>query len=151
MFNFSLLEFVIPLVAALGLGGIFGAYFQSRFQHQKEVQEDIHNLKRQRYGAILIQMLTILDPGHGLLKAQKFRPDLKNISDFKEEVKIEMLNSVLYASDEVIKAMAEFVKSPTYSSYIKTASAIRQDLWNRKTKIGEDILKEFAAKEENHL
>ena len=91
-------------------------------------------------------MLTIIDPEHGLSKAQKFRPDLKNILDFKEEVKIEMLNSVLYASDEVIRAMAEFVKSPTYSSYIKTASAMRQDLWNRKTEIGEDILKEFATK-----
>lgn len=138
---------IFSILTAIGLGGIFGAYFQSRFQHQKEVQEDIHNLKRQRYGAILIQMLTILDPEHGLSKTQKFRPDLKNIDDFKEEVKIEMLNSVLYASDEVIKAMAEFVKNPTFSSYIKTASTMRIDLWNRKTKIGEDVLKEFAAKE----
>ncbi len=143
-------QIIIVLLTALG-GGFFGAYFQSRFQHQKELKSDIHELKRQRYGAILIQMLTILDPEHGLSKTQKFRPDLKNIDDFKEEVKTEMLNSVLYAGDEVIKAMADFVKSPTYSSYIKTASAMRMDLWNRKTEIGEDILKEFAAKEENQL
>jgi len=43
---FNSFEFIIALLTALGLGGILGAYFQSRFQHQKEVEEDIHQLKR---------------------------------------------------------------------------------------------------------
>jgi len=139
--NFA--QLIIPLLTALGLGGIFGAYFQSRFQHQKEVKEDIHQLKRKRYGAILIQMITILDPER-LSKTQAFRPDLTDIEDLKEEVKTEMLNSVLFANDEVIKAMAEFIQTPNHSSYIKTASAMRKDLWNKKTKIGEDVLKNFG-------
>lgn len=117
--NFSTFELIISVLTALGLGGIFSTYFQSRFQHQKEIKEDVHNLKRQRYGAILIQMLTILDPEHGLSKTQKFRPDLINIEDFKDEVKIEMLNSVLFANDNVIKAMAEFIHSPNHAAYIK--------------------------------
>jgi len=139
--NFA--QLIIPLLTALGLGGIFGAYFQSRFQHQKEVKEDIHQLKRKRYGAILIQMITILDPER-LSKTQAFRPDLTDIEDLKEEVKTEMLNSVLFANDEVIKAMAEFIQTPNHSSYIKTASAMRKDLLNKKTKIGEDVLKNFG-------
>jgi len=138
------LESIISVVSAIGIGGIAGAYLQLHFQHQKEIKEDIHQLKRQRYGAILIQMLTILDPSHGLSKTQQFRPDLKNIEDFKEEVKIEMLNGVLYASDEVVKAMAEFINNPSYPLYIKTAAAMRKDLWNRRTKIGEDILQVFT-------
>jgi len=140
------LEFIISLITAIGLGGIFGAFFQSKFQHQREIKEDIHNLKRQRYGAILIQMLTIIEPEHGLIKSQKYRPDLKSIDDFKEEIKIEMLNSVLYANDDVIKSVAEFVENPNHSNYIKTAIVMRQDLWNRKTKIGKDILKKFVIK-----
>ena len=139
--NFA--QLIIPLLTALGLGGIFGAYFQSRFQHQKEVKEDIHQLKRKRYGAILIQMITTLDPER-LSKTQAFRPDLTDIEDLKEEIKTEMLNSVLFANDEVIKAMAEFIQTPNHSSYIKTASAMRKDLWNKKTKIGEDVLKNFG-------
>lgn len=111
MFNFSTFELLISILTALGFGGIFGAYFQSRFQHQKEIQEDIHNLKRQRYGAILIQMLTILDPERGLSKAQKFRPDLKDVRDFKEEVRVEMLNSVLFASDNVIEQWLNLSKN----------------------------------------
>lgn len=120
MQNFTSFEIILSLVSAIGVGGVLGAYFQSHFQHQRELKSDIHELKRQRYGAILIQMLTILDPEHGLSKTQKFRPDLKNIEDFKEEVKIEMLNSVLFANDNVIKAMAEFIHNPNYSAYIKT-------------------------------
>ena len=141
--NFNTFELIISVLTALGLGGIFGTYFQSRFQHQKEIKEDIHNLKRQRYGAILIQMLTILDPEHGLSKTQKFRPDLKNIEDFKEEVKIEMLNSVLFANDNVIKAMAEFIRNPNHAAYIKTVVSMRKDLWGKKTKITEDTLNVF--------
>lgn len=90
-------------------------------------------------------MLTILDFKHGLSKIQEFRPDLKNLEDIKQVVKTEMLNSVLFANDEVIKAMAGFVKNPNYSAYIKTASAMRKDLWNKRTRIGEDILQEFTS------
>ncbi len=140
------IEVAISLLATIGLGGILGAYFQSRFQHQKEVKEDIHQLKRERYGAILIQMLTILDPEH-LHKTQRFRPDLKNIDDVKVEVRTEMLNSIVFASDEVIKAMSGFVKSPSDATYIKAASAMRKDLWGKDTKIGEDILKTFGKGE----
>jgi hypothetical protein len=143
MQNPTSFEIMISLVSAVGVGGVFGAYFQSRFQHQRELKSDIHELKRQRYGAILIQMLTILDPEHGLSKSQKFRPDLKNIEDFKEEVKIEILNGVLFASDEVIKAMAEFIRDPNHSSYIKTVVSMRKDLWGKRTKISEDTLDIF--------
>jgi len=143
--EYSIILSGITALSAI-MGGIFGAYFQSRFQHNKEVEEDIHQLKRKRYGSILILMLTILDPERGLPKAQQFRNDLKNIEDFKEEVKTEMLHSVLFANDAVIKAMAEFVKNMDYVSYIKTVSAMRKDLWGKDTEIGENILKEFSAK-----
>ena len=76
------IEVVVSLLGALGLGAILGAYFKSRFEHRKEVEEDIHQLKRNRYGSILIQMLAILDPERGLAKAQQFREDLKNLEDF---------------------------------------------------------------------
>lgn len=139
------LEGAISIISVLGFGGILGAYFQFLFQRRTKVQEDIHRLKRERYGAILIQMLTILSPEH-LPKTQAFRPDLKNVDDFLEEVRIEMLNSVLYANDDVIKRMAEFVKRPTHSAYIKTASAMRKDLWNKKTSVDEETLEIFMAR-----
>lgn len=143
----SSLQIIITLLTAVGIGGILGAYFQSRFQRQKEVSEDIHNLKRQRYGAILIQMLTILNPKRGLSKTQAFRPDLITVDDFKEEVKTEILHSVLFANDEVIKSLVECIRSPDHASYIKTVVSMRKDLWCKKTSVDEQVLNVLYEKE----
>jgi hypothetical protein len=48
------LEIVVSLLTAVGIGSILGAYFQSRFEHQKQVKEQEHELKQRRYGCILI-------------------------------------------------------------------------------------------------
>ena len=136
-------QIILIILTALG-GGFFGAFFQSRFQHQKELKTDIHELKRARYGAILIQMLTVLDPERGLEKTKKFRPDFKDVEDVKEELKTEMLNAILFANDEVIKSMAEFSKNPNHENYIKSAAAMRRDLWGTRTDIDEKTLEIFG-------
>ena len=142
MENFSI-QTALILFTALG-GGFFGAYFQNRFLHKKEMQADIHELKRKRYGAILIQMLTVLDPERGLLKVKKFRPDFENLNDVKEELITEMLNAVLFANDEVIISMSEFSKNPTHENYIKSAAEMRKDLWGKNTTIDEKVLGIFS-------
>ncbi len=50
----DLVQIIIVVLTALG-GGFFGAYFQSRFQHQKDLQTDIHELKRARYGGTVAE------------------------------------------------------------------------------------------------
>lgn len=134
---------VVTLLTALGIGGILGAYFQSLFQHKREIKEHEHELKRRRYSCILILLLTKLDPKNGLPHVEKIRPDLKNLKDVEKEIETELLNGVLFASDDVIKTMSEFVQKPTHKSYIKVATAMRKDLWNRKTKVNEQILDIF--------
>jgi len=71
-------------------------------------------------------------------KIRTIRPDLKSLENVERE--IELLNGVLFASDGVIKSLVEFVHLPSYSSYIKTAVAMRRDLWGKKTSIDENIL-----------
>lgn len=92
-------------------------------------------------------MLTILNPERGLLKAQAFRPDLKAIDDFKEEVKTEILHSVLFATDDVIKSLVEFIHNPNHASYIKTVVSMRKDLWHKKTSIDEQTLSVLYVEE----
>ncbi|MGA7701472.1 MAG: hypothetical protein WCB27_17845 [Thermoguttaceae bacterium] len=53
---------------------------------------------------------------------------------------MELLNGVLYASDNVIQSMGEFVRKPDYPSYIRTAIAMRKDLWGKRTSLDESIL-----------
>lgn len=137
------IEILLTIIGALGLGTVVGAYFQSNFQHSKELKMDNHEFKRARYGSILIQMLTLLDPKH-IDKVSKIRPDLKNIEDLREELKTELLNAVLYANDDVIKSLSVFNKNPNYESYLNTVSSMRKDLWGKNTKISSKDLDFFA-------
>jgi hypothetical protein len=140
------LEIIISLLTAVGIGSIMGAFVQSRLEQQKQVRAEERELKRRRYEVILILMITKLDPQVQLPKARSIRPDLKNLADVEKELEVELLNGVLFASDDVIKAMVEFTRTPSYSAYIRSANAMRRDLWGKKTSINEGIL-DVLAKE----
>jgi len=131
---------VISLIAALGVAGLVGAFFQSRFEQQKRLRQQEHELKRPRYLCIPILMLTKLDPAAGMRQVREHRPDLRDLDDVDAEIRTELLNAVLFASDDVIKAIAEFVRTPGYPSYIKSATAMRKDLWNKRTAVDEATL-----------
>ena len=136
---------IVSLVTALGIGSavgtFFGAFFQSRFEHQKHLNEQEHELKRRRYQCILILMLAKLDPKTGLRHVHEHRPDLRDLDDLDTEIRTELFNAVLFASDDVVSSMAEFIRKPEYRSYVSTAAAMRRDLWNKKTSIDETALK----------
>lgn len=142
-----MLNTIVSLITALGLGGLIGAFFQSRFEHRKHLNEQEHGLKHKRYLCILILMLTKLDPDSGMRHMREHRPDLKDLNDLDSEIRMELLNAVLFASDDVVSAMAQFIERPGYSSYVKTVAAMRRDLWHKKTAIDETALKVIAETE----
>ncbi len=130
------LEAVLSMVAALGLGGVFGAYFQYRFQFQKDLRNASYDMKSKRYGAIIIQMLTVLQfEKHGTRFVRDHRPDLKSREDFLDELRSELLNSIVFAKDDVIVALSEFIRRQDRQSYIECVSRIRKDLWGGRTKL----------------
>lgn len=136
----NIITIIVGLFSALGIGGIFGAYFQSIFQHKCEVKEREHELKRRRYSCMLILLLTKINPKVGLSKVRKIRSDLKELRDIEEEIETEMLNCILFASDDVMSSMSQFMHRSTYRNYVKVATAMRKDLWNKRTKITEKVL-----------
>ncbi|HEY7546270.1 MAG TPA: hypothetical protein VID27_15375, partial [Blastocatellia bacterium] len=140
----SVLTTVLSIVTALGIGSMLGAYFQTRFQQRTQVRQQEHDLKRQRYLCILMLMITKLDPDVGLPKIRAIRPDLKASSDIDEELATEVLNGFIYASDEVLKTLAQFIHRPDYDSFIHAAVAMRKDLWGKKTAINNEIVEIMA-------
>lgn len=56
---------------------------------------------------------------------------------------VDVTETVLFASDEVVKSMAKFIRNPSYSAYVRTATAMRKDLWGKKTAIDEQIFNIF--------
>ncbi|MEM6395919.1 MAG: hypothetical protein AAF741_06195 [Bacteroidota bacterium] len=134
------LQQIASIIAIFGLGGVLGAYFQSIFQYRKERKDDIHKLKSKRYGAMVMQMLALVDSEYGLEKLQQFRPDIKSREELINEIRVELFNGVLYANDQVVYAMGNFLKAPSHESYLKVVSSMRKDLWGKKTKIDESSL-----------
>lgn len=63
---------------------------------------------------------------------------LKDIGDVKDYAKQKMVefyySSLLYAPDEVLTAMKEFLRNPTETNFMKSAITMRKDLWKKKTK-----------------
>jgi len=118
-----------------GIGTVVGAYFQTLFQHRQSLKKDVHDLKRARYGSTLIQMLSLLDPDGSLAKLKERRPDLASVEDLRQELRVEMLNALLFASDQVVSALSRFNAAPTYASYLEVVAAMRKDLWGKATTI----------------
>ena len=137
------LQIIISLITTFGIGGILGAYFKSHFERKKELKDQEHQLKKTRYGAILMLLLAKLDPKDGLEKAKAFRPDLKTVIDLDKEIKTEYYNAIIFASDAVLEAMVNFIKAPTYKHYIITAKAIRKDLWKKGTRLSDKVITYF--------
>jgi hypothetical protein len=137
------LQIIISLITVFGIGGILGAYFKTQFERTKELQEQEHQLKKTRYGVILLLMLAKLDPKDGLDKLKLHRPDLKSIVDIDKEIKSEYYNAIIFASDRVLKAMTKFIKNPTYQHYLTVVTAMRKDLWKKKTQINESDIVYF--------
>lgn len=115
---------VISVLVAASLTYFFDKRKQIRFSEQEE--------KEKRYKAMVLHMKVLLKPDD--LKYMKLqRPDLKNMEDVKNEIETEWYNSLLFASDNVIKALKEFILKPNNITYAKTVIAMRKDLWNKKT------------------
>ncbi|MGA3126938.1 MAG: hypothetical protein ABSD13_09475 [Candidatus Korobacteraceae bacterium] len=137
-----MLSTVVSLITTLGvlLGAFLGAFFQSRFEQQKQVNEQEREMKLRRYKNILLLMLTKFEPTTGLPKLKLEHPDIKDIDDLDQEIRAELFYAMLFASDDVIAAMTKFVESAGYPAYIRTVTAMRRDLWNKKTSIDETAL-----------
>jgi hypothetical protein len=131
---------LVSLITALGAGSVVGALVQSRLERQKHLNEQEHDLKRRRYLCILILMLSKLEPKTGVPHLALHRPDLQGLDDLDAEIRLELFNAMLFGSDDVIAAMADFVASAGYPAYIRTVTAMRRDLWNKKTAINEAAL-----------
>jgi len=139
------LSALVSLITALGAGSVVGALIQSRLERQKHLNEQEHDLKRRRYLCILILMLSKLEPRTGVPHLALHRPDLQGLDDLDAEIRLELFNAMLFGSDDVIAAMADFVVSAGYPAYIRTVTAMRRDLWNKKTAIDEAALSRATA------
>ena len=128
-------EEIINTIALIGLGGIFKSIYDSYSENKKKINEKRHQFKEPRYKAILLLLYALLYYDKQAEKLKRHRPDIQSKEDLIDEVKVECANMILFASDEVILAMKDFIKDVNSNNYTKTALAIRKDLYELKTKL----------------
>src|SRR5258705_10978372 len=132
---------IISLVTALGVGSIIGVVVKHILDRNAELKIKLKTINEEKYRTILIYMSIIINPknkDHFVLN-DNILYELKSENDIREYA-LSKLNeyyyqSLLYASDDVMKSFKLFLSNPDREKYILTAQKMRADLWNNKTKL----------------
>lgn len=127
-------EEIIAILGIVGIGGIIATSLTYIFEKRKQIKFSEQKEKEKRYMAIVIQMRIVVEPDQ-MKYVKHLRPDLLALEDWKNEVRAEWFNLLLFASDDVIKSLKEFILKPENATYAKTVIAMRKDLWNKKTSL----------------
>ena len=127
-------EIIIAVLGVVGIGGVIATSLTYIFEKRKQIKFSEQEEKEKRYKAMVLHMKCLLKPDD--LKYMKLqRPDLENMADVKNEVETGWYNFLLFASDDVIRALKKFVQKPDDLTYAETVIAMRKDLWNKKTSL----------------
>ncbi len=132
---------IISFLAALGLGSIIGIVIKHLLDRNAELKIKLKTINEEKYRTVLIYMSIIINPqnkDHFVLN-DNILYELKNEEKIKEyalsKLKEYYYQSLLYASDDVMKSFKLFLSTPDRDKYILTAQKMRADLWNNKTKL----------------
>jgi len=133
-------ETIVTVLTSLGIGGFVGSYLQHLWSQKRETELRIQRLNIGHYTSTLVFMRVVMHPEN----VNQFHIEdpnflkLKDTNDVKDYAKQKMVEfyygSLLYAPDEVLTTMKEFMENPTEANFMKTATAMRKDLWKKKTK-----------------
>lgn len=132
-------ENVIVALISLGIGSIstlFIKYVLDRKQ-EKSVLEFEHKIRR--YKSAMIFMNVYLKPENMML-IENSHPYITSKDKVKETLKVEYNEMLLFAPDDVIKNVRNFIVQPSNSQFIKAVKSMRKDLWGKKTSLKNENL-----------
>ncbi|MGB7789550.1 hypothetical protein [Methanoregula sp.] len=137
-------QVIISVFGLFGIGGIIGAYIQHLFDRQKQIGLEIRKIKEERYRSTLVHMRLVLNPE----KFDQFTFEKNKSHSTTKEHEMEMVieyyyNSLLYATDEVLIRLKDFIRDSNEDTFAETAIAMRNDLWGIKRQYQ---TKEFSLK-----
>jgi len=130
---------IISLVTTLGLGSVMGIIIKSLLDRNSELKIKLKTINEEKYRTILIYMSILINPinkNHFILN-DNILYTLKTENEVQEyaisKLKAYYYQSLLYASDDVMRSFKLFLEAPDKQKYIITAEKMRVDLWNNKT------------------
>jgi hypothetical protein len=138
---------ILSFLGSVSIGAVLLDWLRFRLDKRKLENTKRQEFKEVRYKAVILLMSSALDfeKNKPMLHLHG-RANLNTIEDLMEEIDTEWKNMILYANDDVMKTMREFVHSPTLENFWKTTLEMRKDLYGIKTK-----LQTFDFKEKSGL
>ena len=134
------LKDIISIISLLGIGGILGGWIKHLLERRRETVMRVQNINEGKYRSTLIFMRCLLNPS-SINQFEINDPNHKSITEeeelvryFKQKLEEFYYNSLLYASDDVLKNIKRFINSPNEENFFRTALAMRRDLWNKPVK-----------------
>ncbi len=130
------LESVIGVLSSFSIGVIVSNWIQSWLDKRKELFQKRHSYKEARYHVVVNLLCIMID----FDKSKKLllnhgRNDINSLEQLRDELYLEWHNMVLYANDEVLLSMKEFIDNPTDKTFWKVGLAMRKDLYQFKTSL----------------
>jgi len=141
-------ETIITVLTSLGIGGFIGSYLQHLWSQKGKTELRIQRENRGHYESNLVWMRIILKPemveNFNVARLDPLLSKQRNPSEIKKLAENRLVefyySSVLFSPDYVLTAMKEFIKNPTEANFMKSAIAMRKDLWKKKTKASLELL-----------
>jgi hypothetical protein len=137
----QIISLLPALLTALGLGGATGVVIKHLLDRNAELKIKLKTINEEKYRTILIYMSIVINPvnkDHFVLN-DNILYELKDEGKIKEyalsKLKEYYYQSLLYASDDVMKSFKLFIANPDRERYILIARKMRADLWNKKSEL----------------
>ena len=135
------IQTTLSILGLLGIGGIIGSYIQYVLNQKGDITKEVRSLNEDKYRSVLVFMRCILNPSSvnhfgfsnkDEIYLNSIKNDAKKVIAYaKLKLKEYYYHSFLYASDDVINEIENFIKAPSEDNFINVANVMRKDLWNK--------------------
>lgn len=118
----------IGLVAGLGIGTAITAWIQHILKSKEESRQSQRKDLEARYRVIVLLMYAVVDFESNKATLRINRPDLKAKEDVLGDLKAEWYNMMLFASQNTLDRLQDFITAPDLNNLVATAQSMRVDL-----------------------
>jgi hypothetical protein len=126
---------IITLIGFMVIGAVIKSFVDSSLNRKQNLSQKQYDFKETRYKALIMLMLAMLDFEKNQPMLKEHGRNFGSINELSDEIRTERNNMILFASDEVITSLKNFLRNPNEQTFFDTAVHMRKDLYKLKTKL----------------
>ena len=128
------MENILVALISFGFGSVATLFVKYVLDKKREKSTSEFEHKIRRYKSAIIFMNVYLEPDN-ITFIRDSHPDINSKDDIKETLKAEYYEMLLYAPDDIIENLRNFIGAPSNIQFIKTVKSMRKDLWGHRSKL----------------